>query len=448
MRAAETRKGKVLIVSFLFPPDNSIGAVRGGKMAKYLPQFGWEPIVLAEELEGAPKTLPLEMNETNVFRTTCPKIVSSLYRKLFGKGYGVASQPSSGNLSLRSAAYRLLKLIPAFYYWPICQTLVSNPICWHFHASKVAAQILSRHHIDVIFSSYSPSTSHFVASKLQQKTGVPWVAEFRDRWSLSTYATKPLRFLDKWAERRLLKNSCLLITVSQDWAAQLQEMHSKKVAVIPNGFDEEDYLEHVPLLSKFTITYTGGILYAGKRDPTPLFEALKQLLEEGRLSPDNFELRFFGGSSLSILFSLIKDYHLEGIVKIYNMVPFKESIKRQKESTILLLLSWNDPRDKGTYTGKVYEYLGAQRPILAIAYKGGAIDRLLQESGTGILINEVGMIKRVLQHWLEEWHGSGRIVSYWEPDTNVVKRYTRKEAARKLADLLNEASSLGIQKTH
>ena len=100
---------------------------------------------------------------------------------------------------------------------------------------------------------------------------------------------------------------------------------------------------------------------------------------------------------------------------------------------------------KHVYTGKVFEYLGAGRPILAIAYKTGAIDKLLQETGTGVLVNEVEAIKGVLTRWLEEWQQSGIITSHWNPDINVIKRYTRREGARKLAQLLEEASECTYQ---
>lgn len=395
------------MVSRAFPPANGSGDQRIGKLAKYLPDFGWEPIVLtiSSKRKGALRTLPVEINESNVIRTP-----------YFSLGPYIYQLP-------------LLRMLP-------------HPLGWYPYGIKAGCRILTNYKFDAIFSSYSPSSSHFIASRLQRRSGIPWVAEFRDLWALNPYArtTQFLRLLEQKVERKIVKNSSLLITVSEGLARRLGEMTSKRVAIIPNGFDEEDYLGNAALTAKFTITYTGQV-NPGSRDPSPVFDAVSQLNGEGKISPANFEVRFFGGSSGDFLPSLIRKYHLKDLVKFYGFVSFKESIKRQRESTALLLLEWNDPRGRDTSTGKIYGYLGARRPILATGYPGGAIDNLLRESGTGILANEVEMIREVLSCWLGQWRRSGKITSYWKPDENVIKRYTRREGARKLAELLEEASA-------
>jgi hypothetical protein len=230
-----------------------------------------------------------------------------------------------------------------------------------------------------------------------------------------------------------------LVTVSEPAAKQLEALHSKKVVVIHNGFDEDDYLDKVPLTAKFTITYTGNI-YAGKQDPGPLFKAIAELEGEGKISPNDFEVRFFGGSTLTSLLPAIGHYHLEPMVKIYGLVPFRESIRKQKESTALLYLGWNDPREKGFYTAKVFEYLGARRPILSIGPKGDVVDELLKETGAGLVVSEVTEIKALLYQWMAEFRESGDILAYFKPDSAAISRYTRKQETAKLALLLEEAS--------
>jgi len=442
MTAAESKKRKVLIVSHSFPPANTSGAVRVGKLAKYLPKFGWEPIVLTvDKWRGYPQTLPVEIDETKVIRTPYFDLSPTMRRKLVDEEVN-SRRILSQNEGWRKTASKLLGLATFIYGLPIFRAVLPNPVGWYGNAIKAGRQIVKEHKFDVIFSSYYPSSSHFVASHLQKESGIPWVAEFRDLWSLNPYhtTTRISSFFEQKIERRGMRNSSLLVAISEHDAHKLQEMHSKKTAVITNGFDEEDYLEDVPLTSKFTITYTGNI-YSGKRTPILLFEALKQLQQEGKIPPDSLEVRFFGINVTGTISPLIKEYCLQELVKIYDFVPFKESIVRQKESTALLLLSWNDPRDKGTYTAKIFEYLGAQRPILATAYKTGAIDRLLQETGAGIIANEAKAIKDVLSCWLEEWQQSRKIISHWNPDGDMVKKYTRREGARKLAQVLEEASA-------
>ena len=412
-----------------------------GKFARYLTQFGWEPIVLtANEVKGYSQDLPVEINEANIFRTPYFTLGSAISYKLTG-GQRTIYQTPLKNSTWRQVLYKLIRVTEPVYTLPVIRTLTLEPAGWYHHALRKGLEILSKEKFDIIFSSYGPSTSHLVASKLHRQTGIPWVSEFRDLWSLNHYVRKiqPFHFFEKKLEKKVMKDSDILVTVSEPWAKQLHGLHSKKVVVIHNGFDENDYLESVPLTGKFTITYTGNI-YPGKQDPGPLFKAIAELEEEGKISPNDFEVRFFGGGSLTSLLSAIRHYHLESIVRTYGLVPFKESIKKQKESTVLLSLGWNDPRERGFYTAKIFEYLGARRPILAIGLKGDVVDELLRETGAGAVVSEVNEIKALLSQWMKEFKQSGEILSHFKRDSAAVYRYTRKQEAAKLARLLEEVS--------
>jgi len=441
MTAAASKKKRVLIISFAFPPTNTIAAVRLGKFAKYLPQFGWEPMVLtADEVKGYSQNLPVEIKEANIFRIPYFAIGPTISYELTGGQRTIYESPAKIS-TWRKALYKLIHLAAPIYTLPVIRTLTLEPTGWYHHAVKKGLEIISKEKIDIIFSSYSPSVSHFVASQLHKQTGIPWVAEFRDLWSLNHYVRKvqPFHFFEKELEKRVMKDSNLLITVSEPAAKQLEALHSKKVVTIHNGFDEDDYLDNVPLTAKFTITYTGNI-YPGKQDPSVLFKAVAELKEEGKISPDSFEVRFFGGNTLATLPPIIKEYYLEKLVKIYGFVPFKESIEKQKESTILLLLGWNDPRERGAYSGKVFEYLGARRPILAIGLKGDVADELLKETGSGVVVNEVNEIKTLLSKWMKEFEQSGEIASHFKPNSAAVYQYTRKQETAKLAQVLSKVT--------
>jgi len=311
---------------------------------------------------------------------------------------------------------------------------------WYYSAVKEGQRILDRLSVNAIFSSFPPPGPHFVAAKLQQKTGIPWIAEFRDPWSFSSYThyDRFTRTIARLIEKRTIRRSKLLVAVSKTMAQKLMTLHSKGTNVIHNGFDEEDYQGDVPLLPKFTITYTGNI-YRGKRDPSTLFEAVRQLRHDGKLRSGNLQIRFFGSNLQRTISPLIEKYGLQDLVKICDNIPFRESIKKQRESTVLLSLSWNNINDNYTHPGKLLEYLGAQRPILSTGYKDGIAHDLLRESGSGVLANSVEEMKHVLSQWLEEWKQSGKIISYWQPNTNAIKKYTHKESTRKLAQVLKEA---------
>lgn len=443
-------KRKVLIVSFLFPPLHNIGAVRIGKFAKYLPEFNWDPIVLtADNMRHLPQTIPVEIDEKNVIRTCYFGLGDFIEQTLIAKNN--TSFPiqinKGGNATLKSKILKMIRLIRPIYTLPMMRTLLLEPIGWYYYAVKKGLHIATKYNIDIIFSTYSPATSHFVASYLNRRTGIPWVAEFRDLWTLNHNIgkTQPFYFIEQQIEKRTLRNSNLLITASEPMTQEMEALHSKKCITITNGFDEQDFIENIPLIPRFTITYTGN-MYLGKQDPSPLFKAIARLIHEGRIIPGDLEVRFFGSSVLDIISLLIKDFCLQQFVRIYDSVPLKESIKKQKESTVLLLLAWNDPKEKGVYTAKIFEYLGATRPILVIGSKGSVIDELLVRTSSGVIATEVEEIKEILSDWLSEFRLYKRILSHYTPKQEVIKLYTRKEQARKLAEVFNKVLRTEIYK--
>jgi glycosyltransferase involved in cell wall biosynthesis len=437
---ARARK-RVLVVSFYFPPTNKIASVRLGKFAKYLPQFGWEPVVLtASELKGYSHDLPVETEEARIYRTPYFALGPAISYRLTGGQSTVYERPAKRS-AWRKLVYRMIRLTEPIYNLPLIRTLMLEPLGWRGPAVKQGLEIIGEEQIDVIFSSYSPSVSHFIAAKLHGQTGIPWVAEFRDLWSLNHYVRKlqPFHAFEKKLERRVMKGSGLLVTVSEPWAKQLEALHSKEVMTIPNGFDEDDYAEDIPLTPKFTVTYTGNI-YRGRQDATALFEAIAELKEEGELSSDSFEVRFFGGGSLASLLPTIEAYHLEEVVKICGLVPFRESIRKQMESTVLLFLGWNDPGERGFYSAKIFEYLGAGRPILVTGPRGDVVDELLNETGAGVVASDVNEIKNLLCQWMDEFKQSGEIRSHFKTDNAAIHRYTRNQEAAELARLLDDVS--------
>jgi hypothetical protein len=434
---------KVLLVSFSFPPDNSIGAVRIGKFAKYLPEFGWEPVVLTiEGIKGLPKTLALEIEEKQVVRVPYYSIYNLMTKRthvIDTSAAGLNRQDSNRNNKLRHFTLRVLSPFRSFYTLPIIEKAISEPIGWYRPAVQASRKILQRQKVNIVFSSIYPLTSHFIASQICGMCKIPWVAEFRDPWSFNAYLrkTQPLHFLDQQWEKHTMRNCAQLITVSDIWAREMEELHRKNVLVIPNGFDESDFKGAVSILPKFTITYTGNI-YPGKRDPSPLFQAISELKNEEIISGQNFEIRFFGRNVHETLPALISQYGIKDIVKMGGNISYQESIKSQRESTVLLLLSWNDAQDSGTLTAKIYEYLGAGRPALAVAFKGGEIDKLLKETQSGIVANSASEIKAIILNWFEEFKTTGKINTHFYPLNDVIKKYTRREQAKSLAAVFDK----------
>jgi hypothetical protein len=220
------------------------------------------------------------------------------------------------------------------------------------------------------------------------------------------------------------------------WAETLSELHrDKRTFAIPNGFDPEQVSTGAKLTEKFTITYAGG-LYHGRRDPEILFQALSELISEKTVDPQRVSVRFYGPVEYW-LDQEIRDHGLEEVVTQNGSVPREVSIAKQRESQMLLLLSWNDPRERGTFTGKVFEYMAARRPILGVGGPKGVVSELLQKTGAGTHVNDVASLKEILADYYREYSETGA-VSFRGVDEEI-QHYSHPEMARKFADVLDWA---------
>lgn len=306
---------------------------------------------------------------------------------------------------------------------------------WYPFALSAGRKLMENKEIDAILSSSHPMTTHLIARKLRNTFHIPWIADLRDLWTQNHYYQYgPIR---KWFERNLeiktLSYADALVTVSQPLAETLHFLHkTKDVFSIPNGFDPEE-IRPVPLTQDFTITYTGR-LYDGKRDPSLLFRALQELLRERKVDPNFIKIRFWG-STAYWLEQEIKQYKLEKIACQYGLLPREDILMKQRESQLLLLLNWNDPREQGVYTGKVFEYLAAKRPIIAIGPKG-VVSQLLRETNAGIHTSDPDSLKGILLEFYQEFRLTGKIAYCGEEEE--INKYSHVEMARKFADVLNQ----------
>jgi hypothetical protein len=186
------------------------------------------------------------------------------------------------------------------------------------------------------------------------------------------------------------------------------------------------------LTEKFVITYTGQI-YHGNQNISLFFSALNTLICNNLIDPDNLEVRFYGRSD-PVLTQKIAEFHLESIVKQYGVIAHSESIKKQAESQVLLLLNWEDPTEKGVYPIKFFEYLAAHRPILATGgIEDDGVSEILQETCAGVTARSVQEIAPALLKYYSDYLKKGE-VPYIGIDT-VINSYDYREMARKYVSL-------------
>ncbi|MBN1153248.1 MAG: hypothetical protein JXA58_08550 [Dehalococcoidia bacterium] len=396
--------------------------------------FGWDVTVLTSTTGALTGGGPaVEIPESAVIRTRSLTLGEAVGRTLRKVGH----QPRSGKgeTSSPQPPSRAWRLLSAMSMLPFIDKLVWEPVGWYCTSVRTGLRLVHRQHPNLIYSSAMPVTSHFVALTLHILTGVRWVAEFRDLWVNPYLKRGRLRdTLELVVEKSVLRLTSGLVAVSEHEAVILRRRHGKPTATVLNAFDPAPSRGRMPLTAGFTLTYTG--ILVGPRNPHILLEALGQLRDESRLASCDFALSFYGSDSPTLR-RLVLDHGLRDLVGIYPRVSRDESLLLQRESTVLLIVEPTEARALHVYTGKVYEYLDARRPILAIGPRGGVLDQLLQETHAGVLTDNGKDLKAILRRWIEEWRDRQQIQSWWGPPTEESLRpYTREEQTRVLSRFL------------
>ena len=418
---------RVLIIGFLHPFAPSGGSFRLLPLAKYLPEFGWEPIIITPFLLERSE-LPFRVIETP-YRGTL-----TFWKKLLGFDPNKDIKKQVKERFDRTAKSSVLDFMLAR-----AGEIINYPDLhkgWKPFAVKAGNELLQHEKIDAIISCH-PLISHIIASELKAKYGISWIADFPDLWSQNhNYRYSPLRkVLDRRLELKTLSKADALETVSEPWAEELRALHKgKPVYAITHGFDTAEVnIPPAKLTRKLTITHTGTI-YTGKQEPSKFFVALKGLIYDGTIDPRDIDVRFYG-YKYDWLDKEIEQYGLSNIVKQHGVVPRQIVLKKQMESQLLLSLKWEDPKERGWHSGKIFEYLAARRPILAIGGSDDVIKQLLDETRAGICALTVEEIKSMLRELYREYRLRGEIA--YNGVESKLSKYSHREMARKFSDILN-----------
>lgn len=261
--------GRVLVITYYFPPRPGVASLRLRGLAKYLPEYGWEPLILTAALPGEPE------HRFKVIQTPYPGDATACWKRKLGlapdKGFreqlGVPRSLREGRNSFTGKVVNLARGLIAY---------PDDQKHWYPFAVSAGDELLKRERFDALRSSSGPVTCHLIAKELKRRHGIPWVADLRDLWTQNHYY--PYGSVRRLFERRLevktLSVADVLVSVSKPLAQKLRLLHrGKPVIAIPNGYDPDE-VASAPLTKEFTITYTGQ-LYQGKRD-LPSSSALLQ----------------------------------------------------------------------------------------------------------------------------------------------------------------------------
>ena len=263
-----------------------------------------------------------------------------------------------------------------------------------------------------------------------------WFADFRDPWTNIGYHKK-LKLTESseekhhQLERLVLNEASHIITTSFSTKTEFEAKTKTPITVITNGFDEE-YFEQVKPDEKFAISHIGSLLSG--RDPVNLWEVLGDLVKENKNFSKDLQLKLIGTVSEEVVNS-IQAAGMEKHLTVEGYLPHKKALEIQRRSQVLLLVEINSEETRGIIPGKLFEYLAAHRPILALGPEDWDVKRILTETGAGNFFNykETESLKyRILEYY--ELYKKGNLIS----NSRNIEKFSRRNLTQKLAELLKE----------
>ena len=422
---------KVLFITYYWPPAGGAPINRILKFYQYLPEFGWEAVILTTEGGDFPfedESLLKEVRpETKVYRSkglSLHKIFSSVSPKSKKNfvPYGF-TDASKGSFMDKLSRWVKYNFIP------------DTRFPWYFSTVSKAVKIIREENIDIIFSSSPPQTNHLIARKAAKRTGLPWVADFRDPWTdvfwllNNSIRWKMIHNIDKRIERKTIAKMDAVITVGPSLVEILQRKTDKKIHLISNGYDDAYFkdMQYQPN-AKFRITYAGSL--SKEQDPKCFMNAM-ELLKDNKEFYDNCEL-FFLGNFPSYLHDLIdgSSYREQTFFAPYTF--YTDSLKSIAASELLLLIVPETNDNKCILTSKLFDYMGAQRPILAFGPTDGDAAEVMRNAAAGSLFdyadsqNAADFILKNFLGWKSQEENS-------KLRESAIEQYTRRNLTGKLA---------------
>jgi len=407
---------RLLIISFFFPPFGGAGVQRALKFAKYLPYFGWSPVVLTVDARYA------QLQDL------------SLQDEL------------PDNISVeRTRAMLLPKWLP----WRVRKfltrwlLLVDEQLGWYPLAIQRARKLLNEGNIHAIYSTSPPFTAHLIGNKLAEMSRLPWIADFRDPWVGNFSLRFPTRVHESIAtkiEGRVVRDARRVIVVSEQMRQALlsrnPELDHNQVISLPNGYDQTDFVDIRPFDypgGKMTIVYT-GTFYARVHTPQLFLQALKSSLERNLIPRHQIQVYLVGNIGKTAL-EMVAEMGLSDIVYTPGYLPHRQSLAYLLGADVLLFIIGNAPGSEAVLTGKIFEYLASRKPILAITPPGAAAD-LITQAQAGIVIhsNNYGDISDRLVELFHRWQ-SGELNI--QPDNDLIYRFERRNLTGELAAILD-----------
>lgn len=405
------------MVAFHFPPlAGSSGIQRTLRFVQQLPANGWQPLVLTVSPRAYDRTSDDLMGElpTGLVVERAFALDSARHLAFGGRYIHATARPDR---------------------W----------ISWRFDGVRRGMRLIERHRPDLIWSTYPIATAHVIGSDLQQRSGLPWIADFRDPMAQEDYPPDPVTWQQYQAIERDAISRASVSTFTTPGAArayrQRYPAHAARMAVLENGYDEESFdgADHArqagPLTPGALTLLHSGIVYPAERDPTQLFEALARLHRAGRATPGTLRLRFRAPVHDTLLRELAEEHGVADLVEILPPLSYREALHEMVRADGLLVMQ--AANCNAQIPAKIYEYLRARKPIVCLADPDGDTHAVLRTAGVSDFarLASTDEIAALLPAWVDRVRAGMATL----PSAQAVADASRQGRARQLAALLDAA---------
>ncbi len=412
----------VLLIAFHFPPiRGSSGWQRSLRFAQYLPRFGWRPIVL----------------------TVDPRAYES-------RGDGAGDLPDELEVH-RAFGLNTSRHLSIRGRYPASIALPDRWATWRYRAVPTALRLIRERGVKAIWSTFPIATAHRIGMEVATRSGLPWIAEFRDPMWQGDYPPEPaMNAAWKKLERDVFDRAQSVVVTTPGaattYADRFPAFGESRLRIIENGYDEETFrrvevrlggpVERVPPVGRPLTLLHSGIVYRSERDPTQLFSAVAALKARGALTADEFRIVFRACGDEAGYRRDLASLGIDDLVRIEPAVTYADALREMMTTDGLLILQASNCNAQ--VPAKLYEYLRAGRPILALTDPSGDTARALDAAQAGMVarLDDAGDIERALLQFITEVRsGTVRL-----PPAELVQRYSRQDQTGQFARLLDEVA--------
>jgi len=423
---------KALLLAYFFPPRMTTGSLRALYLAKYLPKFGWHvTVVTAKFSTGAPPEW------ADVIQTDYDDIIRRV-KRYAGMRSEVSAHAFLGSTSPKMGTRMTLKQRLVEHAYRIF-TFPDPYVGWFKPGVRATRKLLSSSSYDALITTSYPYTAHLIAKRALIGRSTPWIADLRDAWRDNHYEISKIRStLNGWVERTTLKRATAITTVSSPLARLIGANNPATPTVaVPNGFDPDEWLD-VPFLrpAKFTLTYAGSLLQ-GFRDPEPLFDALLDEFQTAAIERNLVEIVLYVRREEWLEESIARR-GLGDVVTMKGYVDRAEVLKAERATSVNVLLLRDHPDESGVYTGKLFEYLGAGRPIIAMGGPEQSVVRDLLHRVGGFYVRTRSEIRATLRN-LYQLHRNGTDLKLSEAQ---MEEFSALGMAKRFATVLDTVAAM------